>query len=129
MLYGEAMRDDEAVVDAAHRRAVALASGDGAALADLLHPEFRWTSHRGQTFDRSAYLDSNVSGGLVWRAQTLSDVSVTVAGDTAVLTCRVTDEVERDGRAERFSMPMTQVWVRSMSGWLCLAGHAGPLLP
>jgi ketosteroid isomerase-like protein len=51
-------------------------------------------------------------------------VKVVVAGDTAVLTAAVTDEVSRDGRGQAFHLRLTQTWVRTPQGWRCLAGHA-----
>jgi ketosteroid isomerase-like protein len=54
----------------------------------------------------------------------LEDVAVVVAGDTAVLTAAVTDEVCRDGRDQVFRVRLTQTWVRAPEGWRCIAGHA-----
>ncbi|MFF1818134.1 nuclear transport factor 2 family protein [Kribbella sp. NPDC058245] len=110
------------VIAAAEARAAALAAGDAEALALWLHPQFAWTSHLGATFARDEYIARNTSGSLRWSAQTLTDIEVTVVGDTAVLRCVVTDRVND----EVFRMPMTQTWVREAQRWQCLAGHAGP---
>lgn len=114
------------VVEAAQARAVALATRDRDALIELLHPAFRWTSHTGQVFSRDAYIERNTSGTLVWRSQDLSDVQVSVVGETAVLLAEVRDVVENDGHPETLRMPVTQVWVHASGRWTCLAGHAGP---
>jgi hypothetical protein len=121
------------VLEAATARAEALAQADAPRLRQLLHPEFRWTSHTGDSFDRETYVQNNVNGATAWRSQSLHDPEVIVVGDTAVLRCTVTDVVEApndpgnpDGLM-RHRMPMTQVWVRVDSAWQCLAGHAGPL--
>jgi hypothetical protein len=115
------------VLAAARARAGALAGGDRAALGRLLHPRFRWTTHRGAVLDREAYLAGNVDGGLIWVSQRLDDVDVQVAEDrVAVLTAWVTDEVVRDGEPQTFRMRLTQIWLRTGDGWVCLAGHAGP---
>lgn len=120
------MDDVNEVIAAAGRRAEALAHRDGAALNELLHPDFQWTSHLGEHFDRARYIAANAGGAVVWHEQRLSDVAVRVWGDTAVLWCTVTDDVTTaDGRAP-FVMPVTQTWVRTPTGWRCLAGHAGP---
>lgn len=115
----------EQVVAAAQARAVALAAGDAQALESWLHPQFRWTSHVGESFDRDRYIANNTRGSLRWSAQRLTDIEVTVVADTAVLRCLVTDRVNH----EEFRMPMTQTWVREGERWLCLAGHAGPRTP
>ena len=121
------MDQADEVMHAARNRAAALALRDARTLEGLLHPDFRWISHTGQTFDRTAYIQANTSGKLFWRRQELSDVAIVVTGDTGVLWAMVTDEVEEEDCGARIHrMPMTQVWVRTERGWKCLAGHAGP---
>ena len=120
--------DADQVLAAAAARAEALASADAAALTALLHPEFRWASHTGHLLDRAAYVERNTGGSTVWRSQELEQVEVTVVGDTAVLHAVAVDTVRVGEEWETFRMPVTQVWVRSESGWVCLAGHAGPRL-
>jgi hypothetical protein len=100
---------------AVQRRAEALGSGRAEELAAVLHPDFHWTSHRGEVFDRDRY------------AQQIEDPQCDVVGAVGVVRCLVLDEVERDGVRLTFRMPVTQTWVRDEAGvWTCLAGHAGP---
>lgn len=110
-------------------RAAALAAGDGEVLRELLHEDFRWTTHVGQVFDRDKYIHRNTEGVTVWRSQTLGTTEIAIVGDTAVLLTVLTDVVV-DAEAEdaEFRMPVTQVWVRNHGTWQCLAGHAGPRL-
>ncbi len=120
------MNEEQEVLAAAERRAVALAAGDSDALRALLHPDFGWTSHTGQHFDRDGYIDANVGGPTRWHAQRLTDVVLSVVGGTAVLRCVVDDEVTFADDRRTLRMPVTQTWVRTSAGWRCLAGHAGP---
>lgn len=115
------------VIKAAQDRACALAAGDADRLRELLHEKFKWTTHEGQTFDRSEYIHRNTEGHTVWRSQALADAEVVVVGETAVLYAEVTDVVmsERD-EPMTFRMPVTQVWALLDGGWKCLGGHAGP---
>jgi Domain of unknown function (DUF4440) len=115
-----------AVLDAVVRRSRALETGDADELRRHLHPGFRWTSYRGETFDRDGYIESNTSGRLRWRRQDLEARSVVVDGDTAVVVGVVVDEVERDGERETYRLLITMTWVFRHDRWLCLAGHAGP---
>jgi ketosteroid isomerase-like protein len=121
------MNAAEQVITAAEARASALAAGDAERLAVLLHEDFRWTAHVGETYSRGEYIRRNTDGSTVWRSQELHSAEVVVVGDTAVLYAEVVDVV-RSGTddSETFRMPMTQVWVRQAGGWRCLAGHAGP---
>jgi ketosteroid isomerase-like protein len=118
------MPQEQDVIDAAIRRAAALAAGDEAELRRLMHPDLQWTTFKGSVLSCEEYIAGNTRGELTWRAQRLDDVRVAVVGDTAVLTAWVTDEVRRDGRDQVFTLRLTQTWVRTGEGWRCLAGHA-----
>ena len=115
---------EEEVTGAALRRAAALADGDEKTLRLLMHPALQWTTFRGEVLGYEDYIAANTGTVLRWRAQRLADVKVTVAGDTAVLTATVTDEVTRDGHDRCFELRLTQTWVRTPGGWRCLSGHA-----
>jgi hypothetical protein len=118
--------DEEIVIAAAERRAIALANADVPELRRLMHPEMRWTTHRGDVLDLETYVAGNTDRSLVWHEQRLEHPSVTVVGDVAVLTAVVVDVVDREGSRETFRMHLTQTWVREGSEWKCIAGHAGP---
>lgn len=119
----------EQVIEAAKARASALADGDARRLTDLLHQDFRWTAHVGETYDRTEYIRRNTEGHTVWRSQHLVNPEVVIVGETAVLYAQVADVVLGGDNTETFRMPMTQVWVRLGDDWKCLAGHAGPRMP
>ncbi|HLM20528.1 MAG TPA: nuclear transport factor 2 family protein [Propionibacteriaceae bacterium] len=106
-------------------RAAALAAGDASRLGDLLHAEFRWTSHTGESFDRASYLQSNAGGRTRWRGQDLGDAEVLVVGDAAVLRTVVTDTIDRADGTETYYMPMTQFWVRTGDGCTRRAAATG----
>jgi hypothetical protein len=116
------------VLDAARRRSQALVARDPDALRALHHPALRWTTHRGETKDRDAYVAGNTQTDLVWRDQRLEDPQVTVIGDTAILVAVVYDAFERGGEPHEHRMHLSQTWVRDPSGWVCLAAHAGPVV-
>jgi hypothetical protein len=116
------------ILDAAERRSRALVARDAAALRALHHPRLRWTTHRGEVRDLDAYVDGNTNGDLVWRAQRLEDPQVVHAGATAILTAVAYDEFERAGEPGSHRMRITLTWVRDPTGWVVLAGHAGPVV-
>ena len=118
------MSTEQEVRDAARRRADALTAGDEGALRQLMHPDLLWTTFRGEVIGYEEYIAGNTGGSLHWRGQRLDDVRVAVAGDTAVLTALVQDDVTRDGRDRTFTLRLSQTWVRTDGGWRCLSGHA-----
>jgi hypothetical protein len=119
---------EQEVIGAAEERGRALAAASRADLLALHHPQLRWTSFRGDVFDRDAYVARNTSGPVRWRSQRLEQAEVVCSGDAAVLVAVVVDEVEQDGGVERFRLPLTQTWVRHEGRWVVLAAHAGPRL-
>jgi hypothetical protein len=116
------------VLHAAEARAAALVTRDADGLRELLHPRFHWTSHTGERFNRKQYVEANTGGSTAWHSQTLRMPGVAVVGNAAVLRCVAVDVVAAGDSLRVFRMPMTQTWVRGADRWLCLAGHAGPLL-
>lgn len=122
------MSEEQEVIAAAEQRASALAAGGGSELRRLMHPKLQWTTHTGAVLDRESYIAANTDGSLVWHEQRLEQPTVTVVGDTAVLTAVVVDTVDRDGHRETFRLRLTQTWVRQGGKWQCIAGHAGPPL-
>jgi hypothetical protein len=107
----DVMSDEHAVLSAAVARAAALSRGNAADLERWLHPQFCWTSHTGERFDRRTYIESNVGTGAIrWHAQHLDDVSVSVVADTAVVRCTVRDDVETGDGRRIYRMPVTQTW-------------------
>jgi ketosteroid isomerase-like protein len=116
----------DAVLAATRARSAALVARDPDALRALHHPEFRFTTPRGDVRDRDAYIAGNTAGELVWRAQHLVEHEIVVHGDTAVLVGIVHDEFERAGEPGAHDMRLTLVWVRRDHAWVALAAHAGP---
>jgi ketosteroid isomerase-like protein len=114
------------VLWAARQRAEALAARDAEALRRLMHPALRWTTYRGAVLDRAEYIRGNTDPALVWIAQELDQVEVSVVGETAVLIAVVTDTVEEGGARQVNRLRLTQTWIKAAETWVCLAGHAGP---
>ena len=123
------MSPEDEVLDVARRRSAALVARDEQALTALHHPAFRFTTPRSDVRDRAQYVEGNIGGRLVWRAQRLEDTHVTIVDDTAILSAVAHDEFERDGTAQAHAMRLTLTFVRDAgTRWIALAGHAGPAL-
>lgn len=99
--------------------------------AHLAPSRFRWISHTGEHFDKDSCILANTGGAVRWHGQALDDPEVRVFGSAAMLQTVVTDQTSGlEGAAiEVHRMAMTQVWVRTEDGWVCVGGHAGPRIP
>jgi hypothetical protein len=116
------------VLEAARRRGDVLVLGDWTALAALLHARFCYTNSAGERYDRDGYLMFVSRGPLRWIGQRLTDPRVTMAGEVAVLTAIVHDNVVVGDEEHSWTFSTTQTYVRERRNWLYLAGHTGPAL-
>ena len=111
------MDDRAQVLAAARERASALADGDTERLSALLHAEFHWTSHVGETYDRTEYVRRNTEGHTVWRSQEMAAPRWTSSATPPCCAPTVTDVVlTESGEPATFRMPVTQAWVRDREG-------------
>jgi beta-aspartyl-peptidase (threonine type) len=97
-------------------------NGKADAVAPLLTEDFVNTDADGHTYGKARLL-SNLKGG-VWESNSISDVQVTVHGDTAVATGAWAGKgVDGDGtridRHERW----TETWVKINGKWQCIASQ------
>lgn len=117
----------DAVRRVAAERSAALVRKDVAALDRILAPEFVYTNASGEVLDKEEYLARYVRDPNVrWLSQELEDVEVRVAGNSAVVTCRVRDRAMFGGQSLDAVFRSTYVYVREEAGWRCMAGHTGP---
>ena len=85
------MNPESRVIRAANARATAVAEGDAERLSALMHKDFRWTAHMGETYSRDEYIRCNTEGQTVWRSQEMRSPEVVAVGGTAVLYAEVID--------------------------------------
>lgn len=112
----------DAITRLEYTRAEAQKNGRPDVVAQLLGEDFVNTDTDGQTYGKARLL-SNLKGG-VWENNSISDVQVTVHGDTAIATGAWAGKgVDGDGtrvdRRERW----TDTWVKVGGKWLCIASQ------
>jgi ketosteroid isomerase-like protein len=121
---------EEAVRRLVAERTAALVRKDVTALEHILAPAFVYTNASGEVLDKDSYLARYIHDSDVrWLSQVTEEVAVRVVGETAVVTCRVQDRAEFNGRLLDATFRSTYVYVRDAAGWRCLAGHTGPATP
>ena len=115
-------------VEAAFRpRADALAAQDWAVVEAQLHEHFVYTNSHGERLMREGYLDFLRDGPLRWRHQSIEDMLVVEAGDTAVITGIVFDHVVIDGEERELHFATTQTYARVDGTWRYLAGQTSAM--
>jgi ketosteroid isomerase-like protein len=118
-------KDPASVIAALENKwAEAQKMGDAGAVAPLLHENFITTDVSGHSYNKQQLL-ATLKGGK-WESNAISDVKVSVYGDTAIATGSWSGKgVDGDGtridRHERW----TDTWMKTKGGkWQCVASHA-----
>ncbi len=113
-----------AIVALENRWAEAAKTGDAAAVEPMLAETFITTDVNGHSYNKKELLVT-LKGGR-WESNGISDVKVSVYGDTAIATGAWAGKgIDGDGtridRHERW----TDAWVKAKNGkWQCVASHA-----
>lgn len=103
----------------------ALTSGEVSVLAPLLATDYALTDSRGRLHDRASVLaiarrrDVELEHALT----ELSELRVTIAGPTGVITGIADEALHFHGRDEHRRLRFTEVWIESQTGWQLLASH------
>lgn len=116
------------ILTVARLRTEALKKRDAKTLERLLRADFVYTNASGKVFDRAAYIRSYATDRSVeWVSQTLSDVCIRFASDTAVLTASMHDVARFGDYALNTKFRTTQIYRRISSDWIYIAGHTSAI--
>jgi ketosteroid isomerase-like protein len=100
------------------------AKNDVAALERILAPEFTSTDSDGKVTTRAEIFAKRRAGQVSFTAFTQDDYKVTVLGDAAIVTGRMTINATRDGKSWSGQERFTDVFVRRAGQWQAVASHA-----
>ena len=98
---------------------------DGAAIDRLLHPEFTLRSIASDDLvDRATWQADAVSGRIVGTSFDFRDLTVTEAGDAAVVDARLSFTGTIDGADWSATTYITDVWTHEDGSWRVMRRHA-----
>jgi ketosteroid isomerase-like protein len=117
-----------AVLAAERRRCEAMLANDSDALAALLDPRLHFSHATGAVDDRDALLAKMAAGRIRYVDVAWAEEQVTALGpDAAMLTGRMTTDVEVEGVAKRLDNRVITVWTKGARGRLLLALQTTPI--
>ncbi|GAB7536354.1 nuclear transport factor 2 family protein [Burkholderia sp. 22PA0099] len=118
---------EAAVTKAAEQLRAALVSGDEATLKKLTEPQLSYGHSSAKIEDRAEFMKDLV-GTHAFKSVTLSDQTVKVVGDNAIVRHVFDSENNQpDGSVTRSHIGVLQVWKHHSDGWRLLARQAVPL--
>ncbi len=119
---------ETAVREAEQQRCAAMIANDTAALDALLDPRLQFHHATGTVDDKPALLAKMAGGRIRYAAIAWSEERVVeLSPSTALLTGRMTTDVEVEGVAKQLKNRVMTVWTSSGGHWRLLAFQSTPI--
>ena len=116
------------IAAAEQRRCAAMIANDPAALAALLDDRLQFHHATGAVDDKQAFLAKIAAGRIRYAGIAWSEEKLTApASDAALLTGRLTTDVQVEGVEKRLNNRVMTVWRRSGGEWRLLAFQSTPI--
>jgi uncharacterized protein (TIGR02246 family) len=99
----------------------AILNGDAAALDRMTADDYTFITLRGELRTKSEIVKGFQSGSFKYESRQISDLSVRVYGNTAVVTGRSTQKGVENGKDYSGDYRFTRVYVKQNGSWLTVA--------
>jgi ketosteroid isomerase-like protein len=120
-----AQASEEAAVGAAVEALTkAMLQADRAELERLTADRLSYGHSSGLVESKSQFVDVIASRKTIYKSITLSEPSIVVAGDNAIVRHIFSNTSETNGKTASISVGILQVWQRQAGGWRLLARQA-----
>ena len=124
-LAAQAQGSDAAAVAAAVEALTkAMLAGDRAGLMAVTHERLSYGHSAGRIETRQQFIDPLANRTSVFRSITVSDQTIDVVGDDAIVRHVLRGESESGGRVNPVNIGILQVWKKQPDGWKLLARQA-----
>lgn len=116
--------DAAAVAAAVEALTKAMLAGDRAGLMAVTHERLSYGHSAGRIENRQQFIDPLANKTSVFRSITVSDQTIDVVGDDAIVRHVLRGESESNGRVNPVNIGILQVWKKQPDGWKLLARQA-----
>lgn len=116
--------DAAAVAAAVEALTKAMLAGDRAGLMAVTHERLSYGHSAGRIENRQQFIDPLANKTSIFRSITLSDQTIDVVGDDAIVRHVMRGESESNGRVNPVNIGILQVWKKQADGWKLLARQA-----
>jgi len=122
-------KDEKAVADATEKLRKALVDADKKALEEVAAPELSYGHSSGLIEDRAAYVENIVSGKSDFVTITLTDQTIKIVGNTALVRHKLAADTNNGGTPGKINLAILLVWQKQKGEWKLLARQATRLNP
>ena len=116
--------DAAAVAAAVDALTKAMLAGDRAGLMAVTHERLSYGHSAGRIENRQQFIDPLVNKTSIFRSLNVSDQTIDVVGDDAIVRHVLRGESESNGRVNPVNIGILQMWKRQPDGWKLLARQA-----
>ncbi len=116
--------DEKAVAAATESLKKAMLDPDRATLERLASADLSYGHSAGLVEDRAAFVEALVSGKSDFVTIDLSDQTIRVTGNVALVRHKLTAETKNSGTPGTAKLAVLLVWMKQKSGWVLLARQA-----
>jgi len=117
------------IVNLEREAAHAIQLSDGTFFRHVYSDDFSGTLSRGETVDKTGFVNAVQSTAVKYQAFNVSDLKVHIYRDTAVATCLWSSRAIVKGQAVSSQMRVMHIYVNGGNGWKVVAGQASALPP
>ena len=116
--------DAAAVAAAVEALTKAMLAGDRAGLMAVTHERLSYGHSAGRIENRQQFIDPLANKTSVFRSMNISDQTIDVVGDDAIVRHVLRGESESNGRVNPVNIGILQVWKKQPDSWKLLARQA-----
>ncbi len=116
--------DEAAVAQAVEAFRNAMLKADRAQFEALTADQLSYGHSAGRVEDKTQFIKAATSGQSRWKFITLTDQTIQMVGNTAIVRHTLTGETERDGKTNPVKIGVLMVWHKQNGAWKLLARQA-----
>jgi ketosteroid isomerase-like protein len=116
--------EEAAVAQAVEAFRTAMLQADRAQFEALTAEQLSYGHSAGRVENKTQFIDAATSGRSTWKFITLTDQTIQIIGDNAIVRHTLTGETERDGKTNPVKIGVLMVWHQQNGNWKLLARQA-----
>jgi ketosteroid isomerase-like protein len=116
--------DEAAVAQAVEAFRNAMLKADRAQFEALCADQLSYGHSAGRVETKAQFIDAATSGRSTWKFITLTDQTIQIVGNNAIVRHTLTGETERDGKTNPVKIGVLMVWHKQDGNWKLLARQA-----
>ena len=116
--------DEAAVAKAVEAFRNAALKADRGQFEALTADQLSYGHSAGRVENKAQFIDGATSGRSTWKFITLTDQTINIVGNTAIVRHTFTGESERDGKTNPVKLGVLTVWNKQEGNWKLLARQA-----